>query len=204
MAYVPTKAGVENGVEILATAQDAAVSLQEEIQPASTRSDLVDEAVPAPNAQDLAPTIGLPSRLLIPKINVDAKIEHLGLTSGGAVMAPAGGRDTSWFTGGVRPGQNGSALISGHYGIWQDSTNSVFNFLHTLKPGDLVQVRDENGNLISFKVKSMRVYDKEDKVPELFEKSGEPRMNIITCHGTWLPGEQTYNQRLVVFTELVN
>lgn len=145
---------------------------------------------------------GKPVRLTIPKIHVDADIEHIGLTAQGAVGAPEGAKEVSWFDRGPRPGQPGSALISGHYGIWKNGTNSVFNLLPTLKASDIIYVEDENGITRSFKVTQTRIYRKDDSVPELFETSGDVRLNLISCYGKYLPAEQTYSQRFVVFAQV--
>lgn len=160
----------------------------------------VETTVPVVTAEAVA--VGKPVRLEIPNISVDAVVEHLGLTAQGAVQAPAGPRNVSWYNLGSRPGEAGSALISGHSGIWQNATTSVFDRLPELKPGDTVQVTDNQGTVRQFEVQELRVYGKDDSVPELFVTTGEPRLNIITCYGTWLPSLKTYDKRLVVFTKL--
>lgn len=145
--------------------------------------------------------IGKPVRFLIPEINIDARVEHIGLTPDGAVGAPEGAWEVSWFDAGPRPGQLGSAVISGHTGIWKDGSRSIFDRLRTVNPGTKLYVKDEYGATIPFVVKEMRIYGKDDIVPEIFNRSGKAYLNIITCHGTWLPGLKTYSQRLVVFAE---
>ena len=146
--------------------------------------------------------IGRPVKFAIPSINVSANIEKIGLNENGAVGAPEGAFDVSWFDLGPRPGENGNALISGHSGIWKDGSHSIFDNLHTLKPGDIVYVSDDNGTDRSFIVQEMRVYDKNETVPELFASSDNAGLNIITCHGDWIKSEKTYSKRLVVFTQM--
>lgn len=147
--------------------------------------------------------IGKPARLIIPKIGVNANIEHIGLTNGGAVGAPEGAYDTSWFDLGPKPGEKGNALISGHSGIWKDGSHSIFDNLHILKAGDTIYVSDTSGKKRSFIVKELRVYDKDDFVSELFSESDNVNLNIITCHGDWIASQKTYSERLVVFTEII-
>lgn len=146
---------------------------------------------------------GLPSRLVIPSINVDAKITYVGLDSNGAVGAPDGPYDTAWYKLGPRPGVKGSAVITGHYGPWRTGENSVFDDLHKLKKGDQIYVRDDKGSLISFAVKEIRTYDLNESVPEVFIKNDGIYLNLITCSGEWIQDQKTYTQRLVVFTQAI-
>lgn len=147
---------------------------------------------------------GLPVELTIPKINVHAPIEHIGLDGQGNVGVPQGNVDVSWFDAGPRPGEQGSALISGHYGIWKNNNHSVFDLLDTLKAGDAIYVTDDQGVTRTFIVQTTKVYSKDQKVPELFNRNDGSYLNIITCHGQWLANQKTYSQRFVVFAALAN
>ena len=146
--------------------------------------------------------VGRPSRLMIPAIGVNAAIEQIGLTPSGAVGVPEGAVNVSWFSQSPRPGQVGSAVISGHYGIWKNGNHSVFDRLPLLKIGDTLSVVDENGITHSFAVQDMRVYGKDEVVPQIFNRTGTAYLNIITCYGTYLPNQKTYSHRLVVFAQL--
>ena len=55
---------------------------------------------------------GIPIRLTIPKIKVDATIKSLGLTSNGNMDTAKGPYDVGWFNLGPRPGEIGSAVIA--------------------------------------------------------------------------------------------
>lgn len=88
-------------------------------------------------------TLGLPIRLNIPKIKVDAPVKYVGLTRDGAMDVPQGPSDVAWFNLGPRPGQKGSAVVAGHYGVWKNGKVSVFNKLNTLRPGDIVSIQDD-------------------------------------------------------------
>ena len=36
----------------------------------------------------------------------------------------------------------------------------------------------------------------------IFNQADKARLNLITCDGTWVKGDKTYSERLVVFAEL--
>src|SRR3989344_267875 len=61
----------------------------------------------------VAPT-EYPSRLLIPKLDIDAHVQHVGLTKSGNMAAPKNFTDVSWWKYGTVPGYRGSAVMAGH------------------------------------------------------------------------------------------
>jgi len=46
---------------------------------------------------------------------------------------PKGLNNIGWFNLGPRPGENGNAVIDGHYGVWKNGKGAVFNNLHKLR-----------------------------------------------------------------------
>jgi len=144
---------------------------------------------------------GLPIRLKIPKINVDAAIESVGLTPQGAVGVPKGPTNAAWFNLGPRPGDNGSAVIVGHYG-WKNKKASAFDNLYKLRKGDKLYVEDDKGVIISFVVRESRRYDPKAEASNVFDSNdGKSHLNLITCEGVWDKTQKSYSKRLVVFTD---
>jgi sortase A len=142
----------------------------------------------------------LPMILKIPEININAKIESLGLAKDGSVAVPVGPSDVAWFDLSVRPGVPGSAVIDGHSG-WKDNVEAVFDNLYKLKKGDKIYVQNSDGVTITFIVQSLQSYDAEAKVPAIFNSTdGFSHLNLITCDGIWNPITKTHSQRLVVFS----
>ncbi len=143
----------------------------------------------------------LPIRISIPKINVDADIEYLGLTSQGSMAVPAGPMDTAWFELGPYPGEDGSAVIAGHEG-WKDGIRAVFDNLYQLQIGDKVYVEDKQGTITTFVVRRIETYDQSGNASDVFSSNdGKAHLNLITCEGTWNAAQKSYSNRLVVFTD---
>lgn len=143
-----------------------------------------------------------PVRLLIPKIKVDATIEHMGLMPNGDMEAPAGPKIVGWYKFGTLPGEVGSAVLDGHYGRWANGETSVFDNLSKLKKGDSISVLGSNGKEIIFIVRELRDFLPESNTQEIFKSSdGKAHLNIITCDGAWDPKTKSYSKRLVVFTD---
>jgi len=144
--------------------------------------------------------IGLPVRLKIPSINIDAPIEHMGLTSDGAMDVPKDPFNVAWFNLGPRPGEKGSAVIAGHYG-WKNNTSAVFDNLYKLIVGDKIYIEDEKGVITTFVVHEIQTYDKDDATLDVFMSDDDKsHLNLITCTGVWNKAEKIYSKRLVVFT----
>lgn len=144
---------------------------------------------------------GLPARLKIPEINVDATIENVGLTSSGAMDIPKNPDNVAWFELGQRPGENGSAVMSGHYGIWKNGNGSVFDNLRKLRKGDKLYVENDKGVSVSFIVQKSRRYDAEADTSDIFSSNdGKSHLNLITCEG-WDKVSKSYSKRLVIFAD---
>ena len=143
----------------------------------------------------------LPVRLKIPAIDVESKFEYVGLTPDGSMDAPKEPANAGWFNLGPRPGENGSAVIAGHYG-WKNGIPAVFDNLSKLKKGDKIYIEDENGVSISFVVRESRSYDPKADASTVFNSSdGKAHLNLITCEGSWNRLKKSYSKRLVVFAD---
>lgn len=146
-------------------------------------------------------SFGLPMRLTIPSINVDAPVEYLGLTPDGAMDVPKERANIAWFNLGPRPGESGSSVFAGHYGR-KDGKGSVFDDLYKLRKGDKLYIEDEKGVITAFVVRESRRYDPNADASNVFSSSDErSHLNLVTCEGVWDKVSKTYSKRLVVFTD---
>lgn len=147
---------------------------------------------------------GLPIRLKIPAIEVDADVEYVGLTADGAMDVPTNPDNVAWYQLGPRSGENGNAVMAGHYGIWKDGQGSAFDQLHTLQTGDAIYVEDDGGIVTEFVVRDSRSYDPEADATDVFiTNDGLPHLNLITCEGDWDSVTQNYSSRLVIFADKI-
>ncbi len=58
--------------------------------------------------------IGLPKKLDMPRLGLEAQIVEAGIDKSGAMETPDNYKDVGWFNLGVRPGEIGNAVITGH------------------------------------------------------------------------------------------
>jgi sortase (surface protein transpeptidase) len=109
--------------------------------------------------------------------------------------------NAAWLKTGVRPGARGQAVIDGHL----DSVGgpALFANLQRLKPGDQIFVSDAGGGELTFAVTAVQVAPLRGfPTLRVFGPAGGRFLNLITCAGTYDPAAHTYDQRLVVFTQL--
>jgi len=112
-------------------------------------------------------------------------------------------KQAAWYQLGAKPGEEGSAVIAGHYG-WKKSVPSVFNDLHTLVAGDEISTVGEDGKVMTFVVSRLATYAPDQDATDVFRSDdGKAHLNLVTCQGSWNNSQSTYSERLVVFTNLV-
>jgi len=147
---------------------------------------------------------GLPVRLIIPIINVDSAIEDAFITPDGRMDVPSGSKNVAWFALGPRPGNTGSSVIGGHFGI-RDGTPFVFYDLNKLKIDDRIYIVDDEGVVRVFAVSLIKSFDRDaDSTTVFTSHDGAAHLNLITCEGVWNKVDDTYPSRLVIFTDLVS
>jgi sortase A len=155
-----------------------------------------------PQAQSGA-LVTWPKRLIIPSLEIDRSIEHVGINKLGEMAVPKNAAIPGWYRGGVAPGMRGNAVIAGHRDTWNGSPG-IFANLGSLKPGDVIMVEDASGALLRFKVTEVEEYVTKDAPKhQIFGTSDKPRLQLITCTGNWLSTSRQYEKRLVVYTEFV-
>lgn len=148
-------------------------------------------------------TPGIPVRVQIPKIGMNATVETVGLEADGTMSVPKSWWTVGWYSLGYKIGDSGSAVFSGHYDT-STGAPAVFYRVGSLSPGDIITVTNANGAVYKF-----RVYKKEsypwNQMPlqTIFATSGRVQLNLITCSGTWDKTTRNYSHRTVVYSEVI-
>ncbi|MGC4864235.1 class F sortase [Micromonospora sp. DT53] len=140
---------------------------------------------------------GPPTRVRVPRIDVDSPLTVLGLDRAGALIPPTDFHTAGWYGGGPAPGDTGPAVLAGHL----DSRRgpAVFARLGELRPGDLVEVW-RGGQPLSFRVTgSLRT--RKDRFPTDVVYGPTPRaeLRLVTCGGDFDRRRGHYVDNVVVF-----
>ncbi|KJY25400.1 hypothetical protein VR45_39415 [Streptomyces sp. NRRL S-495] len=145
---------------------------------AATGTASADTAAPRPLAASA------PTRLLIPAAGVDAPVTGLGLNADGTVEVPAADRadEVGWYRNGPTPGETGPAVLIGHYDTAHGP--AVFHNVPKLKPGDLIQIRREDGGTVDFRVRALLQTAKNTfPTDAVYGNTKGPELRLITCGG---------------------
>jgi len=137
------------------------------------------------------------SKLLIPSLKINAKIQNVGITKKGNMSTPNNFFDVGLYKYGPNPGEKGSAIIDGHvnngFGL-----KAVFGDLKNIKIGDDIYVEMEKGIKVHFVVTETSLYDYNAPADSVFNQKDNSYLKLITCSGTWIPEIKTHDKRLVV------
>lgn len=147
--------------------------------------------------------VSQPVRLQVASISVNALITPVGMNATGNMDIDENPTQLAWYKLGPKPGEEGSAVIAGHYG-WKDSVPSVFNDLNKLAVGDKISTYGEDGVAKTFKVTRTALYMPDQDATDVFRSDdGKAHLNLVTCQGSWNNSARTYSERLVVFSDYV-
>lgn len=149
--------------------------------------------------------IPLPVRLLIPALDVDARVEQVGILPNGNLATPTGHPwdDVGWYDLGPRPGERGSVVIDGHLDR-PGGYPAVFWNLSKLHRGDQVLVIDNQSHTFHYQVTQVAFYSPQAApLQNIFGNNNGRYLNLITCAGDWIPSQHQTTLRLVVYTTLI-
>lgn len=148
-----------------------------------------------------------PRNLIIDKLGVEANVQPMGILENGSLEAPKTAWDVGWYKQSALPGSDENALlIDGHV---NDALNSpgVFYHIDTLKAGDQMQIERGDRQIFTYRVVKVDQLplEKVDMAGMLKSiTNGKEGLNLITCGGVYDYKRQTYNDRILVYSERVS
>jgi LPXTG-site transpeptidase (sortase) family protein len=178
------------------------------IPPAGTitmSSDTPSEIVPpAPSDNDTYSVPDTQPRTMeIPAINSSSYVQPVGIDQHKSIAVPSNINFTGWYTGSALPGNNGVTIVVGH--VNGHYNEGIFHNLHKVSIGDVIRVEKGNRETVTYRITESKRIDASDNT-SLFTKKGQSanELHLITCIGTYLPAERTFDQRLLVIAEPVS
>ncbi len=152
-----------------------------------------------------------PTRMVIPKLRVDAPIATFGLDQlekDGSLPAPKRAEDVAWYDYSGRAGEANNAVFAGHVD-WQ-GRSAVFSRIKELVDGDHVVLVGDNGTKFTYEV--LGCSDVECHLPmssrpdvdEFIGFSAFSHLTMISCEGEWDVIKKDYSHRRIVRARLVS
>jgi len=139
-----------------------------------------------------------PVGLAIPALGVAAPVEAVGVSTGGELIIPASPMDVGWYQGGSVPGAPGVALLTSHIDTRTEG-RGVLSGLVRLAKGDEVVVTAADGTIQRWSVVARTQHRKDQLPPELFARSGEPVLALVTCGGPFDATVRSYRDNVIVW-----
>ena len=145
-----------------------------------------------------APTFsGAPTRLRVPAIRLDTRLESLRIGRDGELVPPRDFGRAGWYAGGTAPGDVGPAVIAGH--VDSRSGPAVFHRLRELDAGDTIDVT-RGGSTVRFTVVSAAWYPKSAfPTEQVYGPTPDRQLRLITCGGVFDRSLRSYRDNLVVY-----
>lgn len=177
-------------------------------EPVPTETPTPPEPTPTPTVEpeeeedDEDKIPGKPMRFQIDRIDVDADVEHVAQDDQGRMDVPSEWEDTAWYELGPVPGEQGNAVIAGHYDSFEGP--AVFFELRELEEGDILRVITEDDEELEFEIyeiESVHIDDADSR--KIFGETEEFNLNLVTCEGIWDAETDMYDRRLIVYSRLV-
>lgn len=156
-------------------------------------SDVIDKYHVAPD---------LPRVLTIDKIKIKSRILPMSVNNDGSMQTPINIFDSGWYSGSVKPGTVGAAVIDGHAS--GSSRQGLFADLDTLVVGDVIKIEKGNNQVLKYNVVHTEISDIDTvDMKKMLKPYGDAAegLNLITCTGKWINDKKTYDKRVLVFAE---
>ncbi|MET9653402.1 MULTISPECIES: class F sortase [unclassified Streptomyces] len=152
-----------------------------------------------PSTRTGSPTASLPSRLSIPRIELQAPIDPVGVDRDGQMQVPEDPERVGWYRFSPAPGTGGgSSVVVGHI----DSRGrglGVLLGLTRVRSGDRVLVERKDGTVTTYEIIARKTVPKKVLAESgVFDRSGPAVLTLITCAGPYLPNQGGYQNNLVV------
>lgn len=201
---IPSEEEPEPPASSAPDASESEVPGQDASEPDASEPDAGSEQEVDSAAEPVSMPRSTPTRVRIPRINVDAEIMKLGIDDDGRIEVPPLERAqlAGWYRHGPSPGEVGNAVVVGHVDSYAIGP-AVFFELGALKPGDTIEVVRKHGDLATFTVDGVSSYPKEEFPTSLvYGPSDRASLRLVTCGGTFDNAQREYRDNVIVFATL--
>jgi hypothetical protein len=162
-----------------------------------------ERGFPAATVLEAAPAGFVPSRLAVDALGLDAPLLATAVDGRGALVPPEDPGDLGWWRG-VRPGDGeGSVIVTGHIDSSRFGQGPLARIVD-LQPGDRAVLAGADGATAAYAVRGVETYPKEAlPAADLFGAGGPERLVLVTCGGTFDPGQRGWDSNVVAVLDPV-
>ncbi len=155
-----------------------------------------DAALTAAQVPDAPPA---PVRLEVPGVGIDMSVDPVGVTDAGTMELPEDADRAGWYEYGPTPSDaRGSTLVAAHVDSRLTGIGP-FARLREVTVGSPLTLTTADGVAHSYVVASVVKTPKDEApVDEWFDRTGTPRLVLVTCGGQWIRAAGHYSDNVVV------
>lgn len=144
--------------------------------------------------------LSIPSLAAADPAIVNIPIVEIPMLAGNQLGAPESTRIVGWYYRSAIPGQAGASVMDAHGGALG---TGIFKVLPQAKIGTEIIIEMGDGRKFTYVVREItykKIGTEADKYMDVAYQTynGEPTLALITCTGTWLPSQRTYDLRMFV------
>ncbi|CAM01561.1 sortase family protein [Saccharopolyspora erythraea NRRL 2338] len=145
-----------------------------------------------------------PVRIDVHRIGARSSLVELGLRADRTLDVPPVSQpmQAGWYRNGPTPGEPGPAVIAGH--VDGKGKAGIFHRLHELVPGDVVDVRRQDGTTARFGVQRVeRVPKSSFPTQSVYGSTPDAQLRLITCGGSFDSRAHSYRDNVIVYANLL-
>lgn len=139
-----------------------------------------------------------PVAVTVEGTGIDLDVIPVGVEPDGAMTLPDNHVQAGWYRFGPAPGSPaGAAVLAAH--VDSQTEQLPIAELDEVAPGTTVSVTRSDGSTLRYQTQEVRNIPKSSLSEfNLFDRSGDPRLLLVTCGGKWLPAEADYEDNVVL------
>ncbi|MFP3713045.1 class F sortase [Puerhibacterium sp. TATVAM-FAB25] len=137
-------------------------------------------------------------RVAVEELGIDVPVVPVGVDGGGAMDLPNDARTAGWYRHGPGPtSAAGTTVVAAH--VDDEAGAGPFARLRSLAAGAEVVVTDADGTRHAYAVTEVRSVPKpEVPLDDVFDRTGGPRLVLVTCGGAWDGERRSYSDNVLV------
>ena len=141
----------------------------------------------------------VPIALRLPAIAVNAPIIPVAELPDGSLAVPSNPHVLGWWYQSARPDSPvGTVVVIGHVDTARDGPGALFR-LSKIQPGQRLALDTSTGQR-QYVIRAVRSYPKTElPIRQVFDNTGQPRLVLITCGGSFDSQTRQYANNIVVY-----
>lgn len=144
-----------------------------------------------------------PRAIAIKDLGIYGLVQKVGLTENNQIAVPTNIHFAGWYVNSAIPGEKGLSIIDGH--VSGATSDGIFKKLVNAKIDQEVMIEFGDKTTKKFKIVEVKTVAESQAATELFNQNYniDNQLNLITCTGKFNKNTQTYEDRVVAVTQLV-